>query len=59
MCFVVLNSGDYYMFESDSEDEDVLEEEQKQQKQTAFQVRQTDRHRPGGECIITVYVKCS
>ncbi|XP_060714929.1 piezo-type mechanosensitive ion channel component 1 [Tachysurus vachellii] len=34
----VLNSGDYYMFESDSEDEDVLEEEQKQQKQTAFQL---------------------
>ncbi|KAK3528144.1 hypothetical protein QTP86_023865, partial [Hemibagrus guttatus] len=34
----VLHSGDYYLFESDSEDEDVLEEEQKQQKQTAFQM---------------------
>ncbi|XP_046696500.1 piezo-type mechanosensitive ion channel component 1 isoform X2 [Silurus meridionalis] len=34
----VLHSGDYYLFESDSEDEEVLEEEQKQYKQTAFQL---------------------
>ncbi|TSK20074.1 Piezo-type mechanosensitive ion channel component 1 [Bagarius yarrelli] len=34
----VLHSGDYYLFESDSEDEDVLEEEQKQNKQTPFQL---------------------
>ncbi|KAF5895558.1 piezo-type mechanosensitive ion channel component 1 [Clarias magur] len=34
----VLHSGDYYLFESDSEDEDVLEEEQKQHKQTPFQM---------------------
>ncbi|MCJ8747419.1 hypothetical protein PDJAM_G00153320 [Pangasius djambal] len=33
----VLHSGDYYLFESDSEDEEVLEEEQKHHKQTAFQ----------------------
>lgn len=48
VCVVVLHSGDYYLFESDSEDEDVLEEEQKQQKQTAFQVIHTQRS--GREC---------
>ncbi|XP_026046904.1 piezo-type mechanosensitive ion channel component 1 isoform X2 [Astatotilapia calliptera] len=35
----VLHSGDYYLFESDSEDEDELQsEEQKPQKQTACQL---------------------
>ncbi|XP_062845952.1 piezo-type mechanosensitive ion channel component 1 isoform X2 [Trichomycterus rosablanca] len=34
----VLHSGDYYLFESDSEDEDVLEEDQKNQRQSAFQL---------------------
>lgn len=35
----MLHSGDYYLFESDSEDEDELQsEEQKPQKQTACQV---------------------
>ncbi|XP_017313986.1 piezo-type mechanosensitive ion channel component 1 [Ictalurus punctatus] len=34
----VLHSGDYYLFESDSEDEDLFEEEQKHHKQTAFQM---------------------
>lgn len=40
VCFAraVLHSGDYYLFESDSEDEDVLEEDQKQHKQSPFQV---------------------
>jgi hypothetical protein len=37
--FAVLHSGDYYLFESDSEEEDELfSEEKKPQKQTAFQV---------------------
>lgn len=35
----VLHSGDYYLFESDSEEEEELfSEEKKPQKQTAFQV---------------------
>ncbi|XP_071337705.1 piezo-type mechanosensitive ion channel component 1 isoform X3 [Trachinotus anak] len=35
----VLHSGEYYLFESDSEDEEELQsEEQKPQKQTAFQL---------------------
>ncbi|XP_076830673.1 piezo-type mechanosensitive ion channel component 1 [Brachyhypopomus gauderio] len=35
----VLHSGDYYLFESDSgEEEDLVEEEQKQRRQTAFQL---------------------
>uniref|UniRef100_A0A8P4GCQ7 Piezo type mechanosensitive ion channel component 1 (Er blood group) n=1 Tax=Dicentrarchus labrax TaxID=13489 RepID=A0A8P4GCQ7_DICLA len=38
----VLHSGEYYLFESDSEDEEELQsEEQKPQKQTACQVRLT------------------
>uniref|UniRef100_A0AAR2M1I4 Piezo-type mechanosensitive ion channel component n=1 Tax=Pygocentrus nattereri TaxID=42514 RepID=A0AAR2M1I4_PYGNA len=42
---VVLHSGDYYLFESDSEEEeDVSVEEQKQRRQTAFQV--THMHKP-------------
>uniref|UniRef100_A0A8C8C8H2 Piezo-type mechanosensitive ion channel component n=1 Tax=Oncorhynchus tshawytscha TaxID=74940 RepID=A0A8C8C8H2_ONCTS len=37
--FAVLHSGDYYLFESDSEEEDELfSEEKKPQKQTAFQL---------------------
>lgn len=48
---VVLHSGDYYLFESDSEDEDLFEEEQKHHKQTAFQVKHiythTHTHTPG------------
>lgn len=36
--FTVLHSGEYYLFESDSEDEEDSEE-QKPQKQTACQVR--------------------
>lgn len=43
---VVLHSGEYYLFESDSEDEEELQsEEQKPQKQTACQVRRTTRSR--------------
>lgn len=40
MCVLVtvLHSGEYYLFESDSEDEEESEE-QKPQKQTASQVR--------------------
>lgn len=35
----MLHSGEYYLFESDSEDEEELQsEEQKPQKQTACQV---------------------
>ncbi|XP_026863143.2 piezo-type mechanosensitive ion channel component 1 isoform X2 [Electrophorus electricus] len=35
----VLHSGDYYLFESDSgEEEDLIEEEQKQRRLTAFQL---------------------
>lgn len=38
----MLHSGEYYLFESDSEDEEELQsEEQKPQKQTACQVRHT------------------
>lgn len=38
----VLQSGEYYLFESDSEDEeDMQSEEQKPQKQTACQVIHT------------------
>uniref|UniRef100_A0A667X6J1 Piezo type mechanosensitive ion channel component 1 (Er blood group) n=1 Tax=Myripristis murdjan TaxID=586833 RepID=A0A667X6J1_9TELE len=38
--FAVLHSGEYYLFESDSEDEEeLLSEDQKPQKQTACQVR--------------------
>lgn len=38
----VLHSGEYYLFESDSEDEEELQsEEQKPQKLTACQVRPT------------------
>lgn len=38
----VLHSGDYYLFESDSEGEEELQSEgQQPQKQTAYQVRQT------------------
>uniref|UniRef100_A0A4W5K9L7 Piezo type mechanosensitive ion channel component 1 (Er blood group) n=1 Tax=Hucho hucho TaxID=62062 RepID=A0A4W5K9L7_9TELE len=37
--FAVLHSGDYYLFESDSEEEEELfSEEKKPQKQTAFQL---------------------
>uniref|UniRef100_A0A4W6C4S0 Piezo type mechanosensitive ion channel component 1 (Er blood group) n=1 Tax=Lates calcarifer TaxID=8187 RepID=A0A4W6C4S0_LATCA len=37
---IVLHSGEYYLFESDSEDEEELQsEEQRPQKQTACQVR--------------------
>uniref|UniRef100_A0A4W4GYY3 Piezo-type mechanosensitive ion channel component n=1 Tax=Electrophorus electricus TaxID=8005 RepID=A0A4W4GYY3_ELEEL len=44
--FAVLHSGDYYLFESDSgEEEDLIEEEQKQRRLTAFQVSHTHRHR--------------
>lgn len=43
MCFsllLVLHSGEYYLFESDSEDEEELQsEDQKPQKQTACRVR--------------------
>lgn len=46
VCLVVLHSGDYYLFESDSEDEDVVEEVQKHQKHTPFQVTQTHTHTP-------------
>uniref|UniRef100_A0A8D3CXL4 Piezo type mechanosensitive ion channel component 1 (Er blood group) n=1 Tax=Scophthalmus maximus TaxID=52904 RepID=A0A8D3CXL4_SCOMX len=39
----VLHSGEYYLFESDSEDEEDLQsEEQKPQKQTACQVRRAE-----------------
>lgn len=38
----VLHSGDYYLFESDSEDDEELQsEEQKPQSETACQVRDT------------------
>lgn len=47
MCFsllLVLHSGEYYLFESDSEDEEELQsEDQKPQKQTACQVRRQRR----------------
>lgn len=48
MCvfLVVLHSGDYYLFESDSEDEDVFKEEQKYHKQTAFQVKINKQAKP-------------
>lgn len=40
--YPVLHSGEYYLFESDSEDEEELQsEEQKPQKHTACQVRHT------------------
>uniref|UniRef100_A0A8C4IET9 Piezo type mechanosensitive ion channel component 1 (Er blood group) n=1 Tax=Dicentrarchus labrax TaxID=13489 RepID=A0A8C4IET9_DICLA len=42
LLLTVLHSGEYYLFESDSEDEEELQsEEQKPQKQTACQVRLT------------------
>uniref|UniRef100_A0A7N8Y131 Piezo type mechanosensitive ion channel component 1 (Er blood group) n=1 Tax=Mastacembelus armatus TaxID=205130 RepID=A0A7N8Y131_9TELE len=48
MCFVlltVLHSGEYYLFESDSEDEEELQsEEHKPQKHTACQVRHRYLH---------------
>ncbi|XP_051565072.1 piezo-type mechanosensitive ion channel component 1 isoform X1 [Myxocyprinus asiaticus] len=34
----VLHSGEYYMFESDSEEDESLQEEQKPRKQTAFEL---------------------
>lgn len=47
MCVLlpVLHSGEYYLFESDSEDEEDLQsEEQRPQKHTACQVRHTKVH---------------
>lgn len=38
LLFTVLHSGEYYLFESDSEDEEDTDE-QKPQKQTACEVR--------------------
>lgn len=54
----VLHSGEYYLFESDSEDEEELQsEEQKPQKQTACQVRHTThlQNIPSGPMLIIVY----
>ena len=41
-CLSVLHSGEYYLFESDSEEDDELQaDDQKPKKQTACQVSQT------------------
>ena len=41
-CLSVLHSGEYYLFESDSEeDEELQADDQKPQKQTACQVSKT------------------
>uniref|UniRef100_A0A8C9TX84 Piezo type mechanosensitive ion channel component 2 n=1 Tax=Scleropages formosus TaxID=113540 RepID=A0A8C9TX84_SCLFO len=47
LCPSVVRSGDYYLFETDSEDEEEEEDEKKQEappKKSAFQVRWTDKN---------------
>lgn len=58
---LVLHSGDYFLFETDSEeDEESAVEDPKPPKQSAFQVREEGRFPPtrpwGAQILLTVWV---